>query len=90
MRLRTDLVLRHLGDEHVLIDPGQDIMDISRVYTLNDTAAFLWKALEGKEFTAETVTIVLLKNYDIEASSVLEEDVNDLVSDFERHGLLAP
>ena len=40
-------MLRHLGDEYVIIDPEQDMIDMSKVYTLNETAAFM-ERITGK------------------------------------------
>lgn len=87
MKLREDLMLRHLGDEYVIIDPEQDMVDMSKVYTLNETAAFLWKELQGKEFNVETVTEVLLNYYNVEYA-VAKKDAQRLVYDFEKQGLL--
>lgn len=87
MKLREDLMLRHLGDEYVIIDPEQDMVDMSKVYTLNETAAFLWKELQGKEFNVQTVTEVLLNYYNVEYA-VAEKDAQRLVHDFEKQGLL--
>ena len=87
MKLREDLMLRHLGDEYVIIDPEQDMVDMSKVYTLNETAAFLWKELQGKEFNVETVTEALLNYYNVEYA-VAEKDAQRLVHDFEKQGLL--
>ncbi|MCT3960294.1 PqqD family protein [Elizabethkingia anophelis] len=87
MKLREDLMLRHLGDEYVIIDPEQDMVDMSKVYTLNETAAFLWKELQGKEFNVETVTEVLLNYYNVKYA-VAEKDAQRLVHDFEKQGLL--
>ncbi|HFK5529211.1 TPA: PqqD family protein [Elizabethkingia anophelis] len=87
MKLREDLMLRHLGDEYVIIDPEQDMVDMSKVYTLNETAAFLWKELQGKEFNVETVTELLLNYYNVEYA-VAEKDAQRLVHDFEKQGLL--
>jgi hypothetical protein len=47
MKLRTDLILRHLGNEYIVVDPGQDMVDMSKVFTLNEVAAFLWRELQG-------------------------------------------
>lgn len=48
MKLREDLMLRHLGDEYVIIDPERDMVDMSKVYTLNETAAFCGKNFRVK------------------------------------------
>ncbi|AQX04963.1 PqqD family protein [Elizabethkingia meningoseptica] len=87
MKLRKDLMLRNLGDEYVIIDPEQDMIDMSKVYTLNETAAFLWRELQGEEFSVATVTEVLLTYYNVDRA-IAEADALRLVEDFERQGLL--
>lgn len=87
MELRNDLVLRHLGKEHVVVEPGQGMVDMSKVYTLNDTGALLWEELQGKAFNVSTVTAALLANYEVDAS-VATQDARRIVAEFERLGLL--
>lgn len=87
MKLRNDLVLRHLGDEHVIVDPGQEMVDMSKVYTLNQTAAFLWEALQEKDFTQETVVGLLLEHYEV-TRDLAEKDAKQLLKEFAEQNLL--
>lgn len=87
MKLRTDLVLRHLGDEYIVVDPGQEMVDMSKIYTLNETAAFVWERLLGQEFTTATVSLVLLENYEV-SIAIAESDAEKLVQEFYTQGLL--
>ena len=87
MKLRTDLVLRHLGDEYIVVDPGQEMVDMSKIYTLNETAALVWETLQGKEFTVASIVAVLTDNYDVELG-VAELDAEKLRTDFMAQGLL--
>jgi hypothetical protein len=87
MKLRTDLILRHLGNEYIVVDPGQDMVDMSKVFTLNEVAAFLWRELQGKEFTEEAILRLLLANYDVGVDQA-RADAQKLVSDFREQGLL--
>ncbi|NAW51345.1 PqqD family peptide modification chaperone [Elizabethkingia argentiflava] len=87
MRLREDLMLRHLGDEYVIIEPEQDMVDMSKVFTLNETAAVLWEALQGKEFSIEAIVEELLSRYNVERD-VAEDDARKLVDNFKKQGLL--
>lgn len=88
MKLRDDLVLRCLGNEYVVVEPGQGMVDMSRVYTLNNTGALLWKTLQGKEFSEKTVVEALLANYKVDASRAAQ-DACVVVAAFERLGLLS-
>ncbi|WP_118195431.1 PqqD family protein [Albibacterium indicum] len=88
MRLRDDLMLRHLGDDHVIVDPGQEMVDMSKVYTLNETAAFLWNELHGKDFSEADIVKLLMENYDVDIE-LAEKDTKQLLTDFKKQGLLA-
>jgi hypothetical protein len=87
MKFREDLVLRHVGKDHVIVDPGQDMVDLSKVYTLNDSAAWLWEQLKDKEFTKDTMLSLLEEAYEVTRAQA-EEDVQNLVDMFEKHALL--
>ena len=87
MKLREDLVLRRVGKDHVIVDPGQDMVDMSKVFTLNDSAAWLWNQLMGNEFTSEGMLNLLLEQYDVSKEQALE-DVNVLIGIFKENGLL--
>lgn len=88
MKLRADLVLRHIGKDHVIVDPGQEVVDMSAVFTLNDTAAWLWEQLEGKDFNKDTVVRLLLAEYEVSAEQA-GFDAAQLLATFERNGLLS-
>lgn len=87
MKLRTDLVLRTIGSDHMIVDPSQDMIDLSTVYTLNATAAWLWEQVKGIEFSTETLVELLCQQYDVTEQQALA-DAETLIQDFEKQGLL--
>lgn len=87
MRLRDDLILRNVGGEHVIVDPGQDMVDMSKVFTLNATAAFLWQELHGETFTTERAVSLLMERYEVEEAQA-QSDVEALLKLFEEQDLL--
>jgi len=87
MKLRDDLVLRHVGEDYMIVDPSQEMVDMSTVFNLNDSAAWLWKELEGREFTKVLMIDLLLQRYDVTAEQA-EADVSKLIEIFEKHKLL--
>lgn len=87
MKLRADLVLRTIGSDHMIVDPGQDMVDLSTVYTLNDSAAWLWEQLQGTAFSQATVVDLLCEEYDVTAEQA-HIDAQILIQDFEQQGLL--
>ena len=87
MKLKEDLVLRHVGDDHIIVDPGQEMVDLSKVFTLNDSAAWLWEKLAGQSFTSETVVELLSEAYNIPHTQAAG-DAQRLIENFEKNGLL--
>jgi len=87
MILRKDLMLRHVGDDYIIVEPGQDQIDMSRVYTLNETAAWLWEQLQGKDFTLADVTALLLDRYEVDEQTA-EQDAAKLIELFQIQGLV--
>jgi len=87
MKLRSDLVLRTIGSDHLIVDPSQDRIDLSTVYTLNSSAAWLWEQLKGKEFTSDTIVDLLCENYDVDIDQA-KSDAEILLQDFQKQGLL--
>jgi len=83
MKLRSELVLRQLGDEYVIVDSCKGVMDLSKVYTLNETAAFLWKELHVRDFDYSDIVELLLERYDVEKEQA-ESDAKDLMRKFKK------
>lgn len=87
MKIREDLVLRHIGEEYMIVDPGQDMVDMTKVFTLNHTAAWLWEQIAGKEFTVETLVELLKVEYDLSQEQA-QKDINSFLEVFKKNGLL--
>ncbi|WP_426790078.1 PqqD family protein [Sphingobacterium sp. WOUb80] len=87
MKLRSDLILRTIGSDHLIVDPSQDMVDLSTVYTLNSSAAWLWEELKGKEFNTDTIVELLVENYEVSKEQA-QSDTAILLEDFQKQGLL--
>ena len=87
MKLRQDLVLRKVGDDYIMVDPSQGMVDLSKVHTLNETAAWLWEQLGTDEVTAERITELLCGQYDVSEEEA-QQDAGALIQEFTAAGLL--
>lgn len=90
MRLKSELVLRQLGEDYVMVIPEHDMVDFSKVYTLNESAAWVWTQLQLKEFTLETVVNLLLDHYDLDLphDEGIKADAQKLIDLLKDYGLL--
>lgn len=78
MKTKKGFVLRSLGREFILVAEGLEAADANRLISMNESAAFLWKAVEDKEFDAETLIDLLIEEYGI-TREVAEKDVASLL-----------
>ncbi|MDD6254186.1 MAG: PqqD family protein [Candidatus Cryptobacteroides sp.] len=87
MRLDNSLRLRKMGRRYMIVRDDGDNVNMTDVFTLNDTAAALWQEFSGKEFSAEDMCSYLVDNYEVDAEVALR-DVNALIEEWRRFGLL--
>ena len=66
MKIKEGFVLRSIVGQHVVIGEGIAQVNFNKMPSLNDTAAFLWKSVEGKEFTVEDLKALLIGEYAID------------------------
>lgn len=90
MKLKEGLTVRKIGDDYVIVAPEQGMVDLSKVYSLNETAAWLWEELDGKDFELSDMISLVKDQYDVDELSedVLENDMKELVVFFKNNGLL--
>ena len=87
MKTKNGFVLRQLADEYILSAEGLEQVDFTHLISLNDTAAYLWQQVEGKEFTEEHLTRLLLEAYEVSEEKA-RTDVAALVSSWRQAGLI--
>ncbi len=87
MKTRIGYTLRSLGKEFILVADGLEAVDFSRMISMNESAAFLWKAVEGKDFDAETLTGLLMDEYGIERE-VARHDVEVLLESWKTANII--
>lgn len=66
MKIKDGFELREMCGEHIIIGIGMANIDFSKVISLNESAAYLWRAIEGKEFTVQLLAELLTEQYDID------------------------
>lgn len=87
MKLRDDLILRKVDNDYLVVDPGQEMVDMSKVFTLNETAAFLWNAMKGQDVTIDSIVSIICDTYDVEPA-VARKDATKLFDDLKDQGIL--
>ena len=87
MKTKKGYSLRQLGTEYILVAEGLEVMDANQMISMNETAAFLWEAVEGKEFDAEALAKLLVDEYGI-SLEMAEKDVTPLLETWTKAGII--
>lgn len=71
MKIKSTYKVRQVAGENLVVGQGKLNADMTKVISLNETAALLWKELAGKDFTCEDAANVLVSTYEIEMEQAM-------------------
>ena len=86
MKIKDGFILRQICGEYVVVGEGLARVNFNKMLSLNETAAFLWKEVQGKEFTKDTLVDLLLGQYEVERERAAE-DVDKLIAVWLKEGV---
>lgn len=82
------LKLRRIGNKYMLVESMDNGINLTNVYSMNETAAWLWEAICGEDsYTPEELAENLCKEYRVEYECALR-DVKHQLDDWRRMGLV--
>lgn len=87
MRINPEHKLRRLGKHYMIVDACASNTNLTNVYVLNATAAFLWESVGDTEFDAEMLANLLCENYEVEPEQA-RADVDALLDVWCRYKLI--
>ena len=79
MKLKEGFILRSICGEHVVVGEGLAQVNFNKMLSLNESAAYLWEAVAGREFTKEEMVQLLLDKYEVTPERAAE-DVDNLLN----------
>ena len=88
MKINNGIELREMCGEQILIATGLVNIDFTKVISLNESAAWLWQQVEGKEVTPEVLAALLMERYAVDEATALT-DANRLVDLWIREGVVS-
>ncbi|MBO4940774.1 MAG: PqqD family protein [Clostridia bacterium] len=77
MKIKSDYLLRSVAGYYMVVPVGENSLDFNGVINLNESGAFLWRAME-KETTAPEMVAALLSEYDVDEKTA-EADVEAFI-----------
>ncbi len=87
MKTKKGFRLRELGGDYILIGESVELVNFNNLITFNETAAYLWQKVEGKEFDVEELTQLLLSEYEV-SEDIAREDAQATIDDWREIGII--
>lgn len=73
MKIKKGFELRDVCGESVIVAYGVENIDFSKIVSLNETAAYLWKAMLERDFTVQDMADALTEAYEVDAATALAD-----------------
>lgn len=87
MKIKKGFSLRQIGGEHVIVPEGIEVIDFNKLISLNDSAMYLWKALQDKSFSVDEATRLLTDKYEVDEATA-HDDADELLKKWTKAGLI--
>ena len=87
MRLKEGFILRSICGEYVVVGEGLSQVNFNKMLSLNESAAYLWKEAEGRDFTEGDLVQLLLDKYDV-SQELAASDVRKLLETWISEGVV--
>ena len=76
MKIKDGFVLRQMCGENIVSGEGLQHINFNKLLSLNESAAYLWTELVGKEFTQEEMAELLIARYGIDKQLAMTDSGN--------------
>jgi len=86
MKLKSDYILKNLGDNWIAVSVNDDTEDGDAFVSMNSSGAFVWELLEN-EISYDEIIIKMTEKYDIDAD-VAKSDLNMFLNNIRKAGML--
>lgn len=87
MRIKKGFEMRVICGEAIVVAHGLENIDFSKIINLNESAAYLWRAVEGKDFDAPMLARLLTEEYEVDSETALC-DATKMMEDWRNAGLV--
>ena len=67
-----DIVTRKTGNEYVLVPLANNIADMNRLFTLNESGAFIWELIDGEK-NIRAIVERFTEEFDIESETATRD-----------------
>ena len=73
MKAKPGFNLRVVCGENIIVAEGEENIDFSNIISMNESSAYLWKNIQGKEFTHEDLVGLLTQEYEVDEATAMKD-----------------
>lgn len=86
MRTKKGFQLRNICGESIIVSEGKENIDFCNLICPNETSAYLWENVQGKEFAASDLAKLLTDEYEVDYETALR-DSEDIMRQWAQAGI---
>lgn len=87
MKIVDGFKLRDVMGQATIIGEGVEQVNFSKLITLNSSAAYLWEAVQGRDFEVADLATLLEQRYEVEAQTA-QRDAKLIVGQWLENGIV--
>lgn len=87
MKTKKGFTLRQICGENIIVAEGIENIDFSRIISMNESAAYLWKQISHNDFTVDNLVQLLLDEYEVDESTA-RHDATQIMEQWLQAGII--
>ena len=73
MKIKNGFTLHQIGDEHIIMHNGTGNVDFSNIISMNESSAYLWNSIQGKDFEVKDLVDLLIEMYEVDEETATRD-----------------
>ncbi len=73
MKAKNGFNLRTVCGENILVAEGEENIDFSNIISMNESSAYLWNSIQGKDFEVKDLVDLLIEMYEVDEETAIRD-----------------
>ena len=73
MKAKNGFNLRTICGENILVAEGEENIDFSNIISMNESSAYLWNSIQGKDFEVKDLVDLLIELYEVDEETATRD-----------------
>lgn len=73
MKAKPGFKLRSVCGENIIVAEGEENIDFSNIISMNESSAYLWNRIQGKDFEVKDLVDLLIEMYEVDEETATRD-----------------